>query len=76
MVCWVERTGMVGGYPPKVTTYWEGRYKSKTMYWITPLSNGEWHLVEAGSQKGLSVRDKDCEKLKNSVMIEEKNNGI
>ena len=49
MISWIERTGMVGGYPVKVTTYWEGLYKSKTMFWITPLSNGEWHLVSAGN---------------------------
>ena len=66
MICWVKHTGMVGGYPVKVTTYWEGLYKSKTMFWITPLSNREWHLVSAGNNNKFSMRDKDCNKLKDA----------
>ena len=69
MIQWVEHTGMVGGWPTTVKTYWEGLYNNKRKFWITPLSNGEWSLVSAGNKNNnnnntLSIRDKDCNKLK------------
>lgn len=67
MISWVEHTGVIGGWPPVVKTYWEGFHNSKRKYWITSLSNGEWHLVSAGNQNNISIRDKNCDKLKKEV---------
>ena len=72
MICWVSHTGTVGGYPVKVTTYWEGLYNLKTVFWITRLSNGEWHLVQSGPshKSGTSLRDKDVDKLKQAAVAQ------
>ena len=70
MICWVSHTGMVGGYPVKVQNYWEGLYNQKTFFWITRLSNDEWHLVSSGPshKSGISIRDKDVDKLKQAAV--------
>jgi len=76
MICWLQHNGQVGGYPVKITTYWEGMADSITHFWITPLSNGEWHLVNSASVasrrelrhvSNVSIRDRDCEKLKKTA---------
>ena len=61
---WIKHTGKVGGYPTIVKNYWEGLRDNKRMFWITSMSTGEWHLQSAGTDGTVSVRDRDCDKLK------------
>ena len=53
---WIEHTGVVGGWPTTVKTYWEGRCNNETKWWISPLSNKDWHLISAGQKERSSIR--------------------
>tara|TARA_R110000824_G_scaffold78135_4_gene197362 strand:- start:10180 stop:10407 length:228 start_codon:yes stop_codon:yes gene_type:complete len=69
MLTWVEHYGSVGGYPVKVSTYWEGLHEGKRMCWITPQSGTEeraWKLSKAGrpSEEGYVIHGDDLEVLK------------
>ena len=48
MIQWVEHTGMVGGWPTTVKTYWEGLYNNKESFGLLLclMGNGVLSLLE------------------------------
>jgi hypothetical protein len=72
-ITWTEHHGSVGGFPVKVTKYWEGLYEGKRICWITPQSDGtddgSWKLSKSGppSENGYIIRDKNLSVLKETL---------